>query len=275
MAQKQKTLNAPQKIHVRLRNLASQHKILTVFIVIIAIPTILFAINFLDDQLRTFNAYSQVQTARQDKLTKSDNTFDEQKKLISGLGEGTTSVALSKKDICFVAHNDSGWFATDYYQECYIRYVQLFNTDLTKDEIIQKLQSNTQREELSAKTLVNSLFGEVERRSYATEKFAQCTVYEQGYSPSVVYIPAGFDASRYEYTQDCEAPSETDVPGPAYVMSNLSVKTYSDIDPTLVDSSKNQLWIMYTTKYYKEALGCGAGLLFCENPRATPAHPDI
>ncbi len=272
MAQKQQTQNGSQKPHLRLLNFARRHKVLTF---IVAIPLTLLAFNILGDQLQTFNAYHQVQISRQEKLLKSDKTFEEQKKLISELGGGTTSVALSKKDICFIAHNDSGWMATDYYQECYIRYVQLFTTDLTKDEIIQKLQSNTQRANLSTKTVVNSLFGDVEPSSYATEKYAQCVVYKQNYSPSVVYIPAGFDASKYEFPQDCEAPSKTDVPGPAYAMADLSVKTYQDIDPSLVDTSKIQLWTIYTSKYYEENLGCGVGILFCESPRSKPAHPEI
>lgn len=274
MTRKQKP-STLQKVRVKLRNFMTRHKIFTWIIVIIGIPVLLVLINLLGDKIQTQNAYSLVETARQESLITSDEHFEEQKKLIYNLGGDTKSVMLSKKDICFIAHNDAGWTVTDYYQECYIRYVQLYSTDLSRDSVVQKLSSYTERQKLSSETLVESLFGRLENNQNISPDVVHCSVYNDYRSPSLTYIPAGLDITKYKYAWDCETPNLVDNPGPAYAQSQLSVKSYSDIDQSKIDMSKNQLWIMYTTKYYKEALGCGAGLLFCENPRATPAHPDI
>ena len=274
MTRKQKP-STLQKVRAKLRNFMTQHKIITWIIVIIGIPVLLVLINLLGDKIQTLNAYSLVETARQEGLVTSDEHFEEQKKLISNLGGETKSVMLSKKDICFIAHNDAGWTVTDYYQECYIRYVQLYSTDLSRDSVVQKLSSYTERQKLSMETLVESLFGRLENNQNISPDIVHCSVYNDYSGPSLTYIPAGLDITKYKYAWDCETPNLVYTPGPAYVQSQLSVKTYSDLDQNKIDTSKNQLWIAYTVKYYDEEIGCGAGILFCNSPRSKPAHPEI
>ena len=94
-------------------------------------------------QIRNIFITQQVTQAR----TSQEPTYDKDRsKKIQALHDigiiSTTTPAYSSKiDACYVTHNDTGWVAANWYQDCYIRYTDLFPITFSRSDIEQKLEN--------------------------------------------------------------------------------------------------------------------------------------
>ena len=174
--------------------------------------------------------------------------------LKTSLGVSNT-IGSSKIDICYLNHNDQGWMIASWYQDCYIRYIDGFETTLSIDEVKAKIFSDP-----NSKKLLSS------ENDFGPRG---CRLYE-----SIYYIPSNYVGNDY----DCEVPNQLQgtwsVRGAITQDSELSTKTYRKFDYLSVKKSINQIWVITEDHYYSEELNCGVGIL-CPSPRKEPVHPEL
>jgi hypothetical protein len=173
--------------------------------------------------------------------------------LKSGITASSSPDYSSKLDICYVTHSDQGWVATNWYQDCYIRYVDLFRTTLDRQDVDVKLNDA-------------QIFGV----PYTLNPRICDIAYEQGRDASVSYLNWQVDpAQQAQY--DCRVPKPTQttftVRGPLVSDSELSIHPERSFSPEAVDKSKHYVAIESDNFYYHESLGCGFGIA-CPSPRA-------
>ena len=162
----------------------------------------------------------------------------------------------SKVDACYVDHADAGWTATGWYQECYIRYVDLFSTPLSPNEILTNLvKSGTTPTQFGTPAVSQTDSG-------------RCNdLYASEYKSTLMYFDYGNN------TQDCELPNVTQgtftIRGPLVPNENITAQQDRSFDKSLVDTSQKYIVMQSDNYYYREALGCGYGLS-CPSARQVP-----
>lgn len=213
----------------------------------------------LKQYVSTKTAKTKVTTAFFEADKKADEQNTTQKRILTEAGLAGEQVVQSKVDVCYVTHRDSGWFAKNWYQRCYIRYVTGFVAHTTSTEFARTIsQSGALRSE----------FGE------AHPTASPCVRVEKEYRPTLMYRPANV-------MQDavfCDMPDSTQglfsVYGPITPNDELATTVYKTFDPAQIDPSQNIIWSTADIEYYSEDLGCGVGIILCSNPReeAVTAH---
>lgn len=195
----------------------------------------------------------------------SDRKFDEKIAALRNAGVIGEQIASSKVDVCYVTHSDRGWLADYWYQDCYIRYVDGYETNLSRALVKQRVLSIPNHE---------ALFGEEDTTA---AKYNKCSLFGHlfGQFPdyTVIYKPLDVDPLT-DYS--CRVPNPlqglSTVRGPIILDSELSALIDRAYNPNEIYTLGNQIWVMHDEFYYNELLGCGAGLIFCSNPRKTPVQ---
>lgn len=244
------------------RPLSTKKKGLLIALAILLLPVVYLAaslaVTFVRQTITTSAARDKVAQAREGALLKSDAAFSNQIAVLKRAGLIDHEVASSKVDVCYVTHSDRGWFAANWYQECYLRYVAGFTT-LAGEVVVTSELSDA--------------FGIIERGS----EFFPCELAKKDYKETLRYRPANIATAN----ETNSVPSGCDIPGqiqgtgsvlgPIMLDSELATKTFSSYDPETIDNTQNQLWVIHEDHYYTEELGCGVGV-FCTNPRSTPVQ---
>lgn len=242
--------------------MTTKKRILISIGILILIPVVYIFIHHVYQLRKTHAANSKVAEARSEALKRVDQEIAGKVEALKQAGLVTDGIAFSKTDICYITHEDQGWFASNWYQDCYIRYVQGFTTDLSKEEALQK-----------AGTL-SEYFGDLP--DDYLQLVNRCELAADSRRETARYRPAG--SPIYDRADDCGIPNQLQatwsVRGPGMLDDQLSVHRYSSFDSATIGSLSDQVWIMSDTHYYHEDLGCGFGI-FCESPRSKPAHPAL
>lgn len=162
----------------------------------------------------------------------------------------------SKVDACYIDHSDAGWTTTGWYQECYIRYVDLFSTPLSPNEILTNLvKSSTTKVQFGTPAASQTDFG-------------RCNdLYASDYKSTLTYFDYGSNS------QECNLPNTTQgtftVRGPIILDENLAVQQDRSFNKSLVDTSQKYIVMQSDSYYYHESLRCGHGFS-CPSPRQVP-----
>lgn len=174
----------------------------------------------------------------------------------------------SRFDTCFLAGVSAGWIYTSWDQKCNMRYVDIFETSLSLNDIQSRLrQKNVKVEDPTD-----------EYESYARDSACTPKTLRIGeISATIVYVPAGkFESSEGKNSagQLCMPPyqtmgatsdTQTIVEG-----SNYSItQKYYAFKEADIDFSKAYVYTVREDTYYTEKLGC-TGFIFCDSPREKP-----
>jgi hypothetical protein len=205
-------------------------------------------------------AFANVTTARQQAIISTDKQLASQILALQQAGLIGHLIAQSKLDVCYTDHNDQGWLAANWYQNCYLRYVSGYTTNQDKTAVLEKL------------TALQGIFGQVQNTPYE-QQVSPCDLAEINYQESVRYRVAN---SNITESNECGMPDPVQGvfigPDPALESNDqMSVQKFYSYATTHVDNSHDQLWIIHNDSYYHEELGCGIGI-FCENPRVRPVQ---
>jgi hypothetical protein len=237
-------------------------KILIAVAMVVVIPVVAVLFSVTINYIKGIRASGGIVAARQSAEKSSQKKVDEATNVLHQAGVVATEIASSKVDVCYVTHEDQGFTYGNWYQNCYLRYVNGYTTGLTKGEVKQKLAVNPS---------VVALFGTEDKLS-STSKTPFCGLFEKDYIDTLIYRPENVASDDYG---TCEVPNQFQgsltVQGPILLNDELSVKTYKTFDAVAVGNQQNQIWFMLDEPYYHEELGCG--LMFCGNPRGVPVHP--
>lgn len=164
-----------------------------------------------------------------------------------------------KIDACYVTHSDTGWVANNWYQDCYIRYTDLFPTCLSRSDIEQKLKA-------SQNTLDS--FGKLETFH---QKTCDILYRNNDYKPILLYLNWNLDQG--DLGHNCKVPKPTQgaftVKGPIVLDKELSIQAQRSFNVDDVDKAKKYISMQLDNYYYHESLGCGVGIL-CPSPRKKP-----
>ncbi len=223
-------------------------KVLKIIVAIILGVILLFIIgvfifNYFNKQL----IIKDVSGQRSEAEKKADASVQNLVNKMINSGVSNRAIATSKTDVCYVTHSDAGWFANNWYQDCYLRYIVGFETQLSLTQFAQKISSISQ----------------------SHLEYPPCVAFSVDNSTQILYRPANTPRDQTL----CEIPNQLQgigsVRGPIVLDKELSVKAYKSFDPANINNSQNQVWVIHDEYYYREDLGCGIGL-FCENPRSKP-----
>ncbi|GIF67798.1 hypothetical protein Ais01nite_58330 [Asanoa ishikariensis] len=149
-------------------------------------------------------------------------------------------------------HEDAGWFAKSWHQDCRLRYVEGYATSLTRDAAARGILAR--EDPLSSRS---PLFG-----TAAWDR--PCALFlNEKHSATVLFHGVG---------GDCAVP--TPIGGPIITdVDRLAVKEFRSFDPARVDNRQNQIWLILDEPYSREDLGCDVSdVIFCGSPRATPVQ---
>lgn len=168
----------------------------------------------------------------------------------------------AKTDVCYVNDQEQGWTSTNWFQDCYVRYVDLFSTALSRQEVADKLSTIPDSQDL---------FGDM--RSNTLSKTCDTLTTENG-KPLLGFLDTQLPTpqkDRYE----CKIPGLIQgvwsVNGPIILDDKLknfshSERSFMESD---VDTKKHYITLQGDGYYYHEELGCGSPL-FCSSPRKQP-----
>lgn len=230
-------------------------KLVFILLILIALAWIIIA------QVRDIFITQQVTQAR----TSQEPIYDKDRfKKIQALHDmgiiGTTTPAYSSKiDACYVTHNDTGWVAANWYQDCYIRYTDLFPIVLSRSNVEQKLESSKD---------TPNLFGNLET---FRPKNCGALYRNDSYKPTLIYL--NWNIENAEKGVNCKIPKQTQdtftVRGPIVLDKELTTKIERSFNVDDIDQTKRYLFVQSDNYYYHESLGCGIGIL-CPSPREKP-----
>ena len=152
---------------------------------------------------------------------------------------------------CRVDHADQGWFVAYYYQECtwlQTAYVEVDDAQLAR--IVDELGGVT-----SAGQDCPRLYPAFE--DGADRRFR--------YTPVYVH-PAGAEGGSCDLPVLEPGPSGGDTrPAETVVLQ--------EVPPTRLDPSKNWVSVEASQQFFRKDLGCGFGIIFCNQPMSRPALP--
>lgn len=252
MPNKTKKKNATKIVVISIIGLAT----LLILIFVISYTGILQTANL------TLNSSSIKNEIEQVRKVAEPNFDSQQSNLISALyatGVITNSAPTysAKVDYCYFTSDKKDKFNTvNWNQNCTLRYIDILETTLTRDEILQKLASNSD---------VPNLFGEP--YLYDLGKNGKCDpIYRSSDNRSTTL--SLLDWSR-ENNTSCQIydPSKNNTVN----FGPNSFKVIRGYDVKNVDKSKSYLYISRDNTYFTKSLGCGSKDLFgCREPISEP-----
>jgi hypothetical protein len=227
-------------------------KFLLIGLVIFLLPVIS---SIVKSQWNNYVAKNEIVKQRQDSEKASESQVKSNTEYIKETLGVTKNIGSSKIDVCYLNHSDGGWMIAYWYQDCYLRYVDGFETSLSRDEVIARIVANPKSKELFSSEY-----------DYGPDG---CLIYQR-----LFYVPANYAGMDY----DCFVPNQLQgiwsVRGAITNDGKLSTKKYRSFDNEMVNRTVNIIWVTHEDHYYHEQLGCGIGL-FCSSPRAKPVHPTL
>lgn len=236
-------------------------KIFVTLGILVMLPILYVAIKLSGQYFTTRAAIGKVTAARSAAEKVDDKVFRDMSDLLFREGIATARLGSSKVDICYIDHNDAGWFAMNWYQRCYLRYVEGLAVNLDRATLKQKLASLPE---------VKSLFGEISTLPDTYPYPRECQLYKKQYSTTMIFLPAGH--TTFDPDGTCTIPAQINRESYPSLGPPVGVKRYRTFSETSVANSQHQIWLTHQKEYYREDLGCGVGL-FCESPRSKPVQP--
>lgn len=226
--------------------------ILAMFAIIGIINIIIALVNF-SSMKSTIN--DQVNAARIENGSEISQKRIEniQKYSEQGIVNTTQPIYSSTVDACYLAHVDSGWIIDYYYQECYLRYIDVFNASLTKDQYTSLVKaSDNKRSESNT----------VKRSSDKCNDDRLMSGIENG--TDMVFVAA--DGT----TSICTLPNPINGDRVVTYAVNSVVSTQSETgDSQQFTGDKDTIVVTADYSYYKKDIGCKPLTLFCESPIET------
>lgn len=177
----------------------------------------------------------------------------------AGIISSLNSDYSSKVDTCYTNHNDAGWTISNWYQDCYFRYVDLFQTSLSRAEIMQKL----------AALPISDTFG-----FPYTFSATACDLYDKRSKPTLSYLT--WNLSDTKSTIDCIPDlyqGVFTVKGSIVLDKTLAAYTHSyrTFTADSVDKNKSYIAMQIDHYYFNGSLGCpGSGFLGCSAQLLSP-----
>lgn len=169
----------------------------------------------------------------------------------------------SAADICYIDHQDMGWFTRNWYEQCYLHFVSGFTTSLSRDEVMQKISENP---------TLSSYFSRIlSPKGLGSSVGKDCVLLDSNNGAEIIYIPANYQPGRRDYKCTIDLTKGSDS---GALSTKPSVKIYYSFDRNTVDSTRNQVWLIYDEYYYNQDLGCSMKPL-CLQPRTKFVHPAI
>lgn len=224
--------------------------------IIIAGLCILFACLFLQANHMTNTMTDEVNSARAEMKQKVSE--QRQTSLATYANQhiikDTQPMYSSSVDACYLAHNDSGWTIDSHYQQCYLRYVDVFNTDLTEDQYLA-LSAST-----NGKTSnLEKLRTQIKTCSDDRSRLGSAETTEIGFtkadgSDKICSLPNQIYGNRVV------AYAVNDVVSEQKITGNINQVT----------GQKNNIIIVADYSYYKKDLGCKPFSFMCAEPISSP-----
>lgn len=239
--------------------------ILTLAILICSIPIVLILFATGKEITDLFVAHDKVNALRLEAEKGADSKLNDVTRYLNQKNLVGEKIASSKVDVCYLNHEDQGWVASNWYQDCYIRYTQGYVTQSTKVEVLRDVLKNSKG---------STYFGEINQYAI-TGSGTDCDLFEKDYKSTLIYLPAGSLKNDFE----CQIPNPIQgtftVRGPIILDRKLSARAYRTFDVDEISRENDQLWIQFDEYYYHEDLGCQVLSIFCSSPRAGPVHPKL
>ena len=156
-----------------------------------------------------------------------------------------------KSDTCILAGQQQGWVTKNWAQYCSFSYIDLFETNLPRSELIQRIDSLPNS---------NILFG----KAYQRQELIRCDNLYYSSNGTVVSL---LDGSRGNNLQ-CGF-SAVDATGTA--PEHFAVNVIRNFNIHDVDRSKSYIQLEYKMMYFNHKIGCGKSeFMGCESPIESP-----
>ena len=154
---------------------------------------------------------------------------------LEGQGMKLTQIADSFSDSCEINSQDRGWTVANWSQSCFVHAVRGFSVQV-EPPVWEEL-------------------------SDISDEFTECTdeMTSDGKLETLTR-PA-------QSGEDCEVPLQEAYESAGALAELHKEHVYTSFDRSAIKNDKDQIWIVYSDKYYEENLGCAFGSVFCENPR--------
>lgn len=166
----------------------------------------------------------------------------------------TDSVYSESFDACYLAHVDSGWIAQNYYQECYIRSIEVFASNLTEEEYLQKVTPHKSNQYISVGLLSKNsrVCGARDESNWDRDK------------SSVNFIAKD---EAQESTKVCVVPYANNTER-VVLYARPSINATQTKVGNRQDVTNTQSYAVLVTDYVyiNRNLGCRPASLFCESP---------
>lgn len=171
-----------------------------------------------------------------------------------GIIKSPTPLYSSLVDACYLAHNDSGWTVNSHYQECYLRYVDVFETDLTDEQYLSLVMPG---EDISSR--LDELKQSIKTCSDDRTMLGSPENTEMGYTASnatnnICSLPNQFYGTRVVL----------------YAINNIVSSQEVSGDIKQVTGDKTNIIVVADYSYYKKDIGCKPLSLFCASPLNKP-----
>jgi hypothetical protein len=156
-----------------------------------------------------------------------------------------------KTDTCLLAGQEQGWVVKNWAQYCKFNATDLFETSLTRSELIQKID---------ATPYASTLFGAADKRPDAK----RCdSLYRLSYKPVLSFLE-GSPGKVMECTFST-------VHLTSDAAKHYSIKVIRDFDEYVVDRTKSYIQLQSETMYFNQKIGCGKRqFMGCESPIELP-----
>ena len=236
------------------------------FLIIIVLIFCIIAGFFVFEKIQQHRADSAARTAlpgERARAEKEDDAAVEKRvDFLEQSGLVSDRIGSAKVDTCYGDHDDAGWMISSWYQECQLKYIEGFSTNLPKDTLLSSMAQLPD---------ATKLFGEQVLSEYSFDNYPSgCVVYrsvDTKQAIEVVYLPQDYNSAVVEEYSSCNIPKQGDRYAGA-IASESATKVFRSFNPNALSHAKAQVWVVVSDTYYHEDLGC-TGIL-CDNPRPKP-----
>src|SRR6266404_1157488 len=234
---------------IQKSKMSKRKKAVIILLILLMLPLLLLLVNSVRQTIKTSSAKQKVNVARAEVEKTTDETILSFEAALTNSGIAASKVASSKVDVCYINHKDAGWFAQNWYQDCYLRYVGGYITNLNKVDVKDIISKST---ELQKKTDKLSNFDSFYPNT--------CVLSNEADFIQLYYLPVGA-TQKDDYS--CMIPNQLQGVGtidPILLDSELSARKYQIFDTNSIGRDQNQIWFEFDRNYYREDLGCNVGV---------------
>lgn len=242
------------------KQLSTGHRVLIIIGCIIALPLLAFIIYVVVQFSALFSLMDtvtkEVDIARTEHIEKvNEKRLDNATYYINqGVIKDTKPTYSSVVDACYLAHNDSGWIAQSHYQECYIRYIDVFETDITDDQYVALVQAgqSTTTQSSDLKALIKTCASD--RRELGSPEDTVMGYTSANGSPAQCNLPQETYGDRVVL----------------YAVRGIVSEQTTTGDRSKITGERSNIIMVGDYAYYKKDIGCKPIALFCESPYSSP-----